>query len=302
MAGGFLLEGMDTMKRRFAIIEAAVSCGSPTRGSEGAYDALVRAGLPGLFGGAALLPMEKLAPCGDWPDGLRHLDTVMEVCRRVRANTLAALGRGEYPVVIGGDHSCAMGTLAALGEFYGAENLAVVYVDAHTDINTDRTSASGYIHGMDLAAACGLCCDELTVGKNRVNLLGENLHIIGARSIDPPEYGVVEQAGAHLYTAETVRRLGLEAVLARVLPALSGKRVHISFDVDVLDPSEFAATGYNIPFGLTVGEAGQILSAVLDTGLTVSFECVEYNPAMDPMGKDLDTLMGIFRMVSEKLR
>ena len=136
------------MARRFALIEAAVSCGSPTRGSEGAFDALVQAGLPGLFGDARLAPMEKLAPCGVWPDGLRHLDTVMEVCRRVRANTLAALGRGEYPVVIGGDHSCAMGTLAALGEFYGAENLAVVYVDAHTDINTDRTSASGYIHGM----------------------------------------------------------------------------------------------------------------------------------------------------------
>ena len=290
------------MARRFALIEAAVSCGSPTRGSEGAFDALVQAGLPGLFGDARLAPMEKLAPCGVWPDGLRHLDTVMEVCRRLRVNTLAALERGEYPVVIGGDHSCAMGTLAALGEFYGAENLAVVYVDAHTDINTDSTSASGYIHGMDLAAACGLCCDALTVGRNKVNLLGENLHIIGARSIDPPEYGIVERAGAHLYTAEAVRGQGVEAVLAQVFPALAGKRVHISFDVDVLDPLEFAATGYNIPFGLTVGEAGQILSAVLDTGLTVSFECVEYNPAMDPQKRDLNTLMGIFRMVSEKLR
>ena len=290
------------MARRFALIEAAVSCGSPTRGSEGAFDALVEAGLPGLFGDARLVPMEKLSPGGVWPDGLRHRDTVMEVGRGLRANTLAALGCGEYPVVIGGDHSCAMGTLAALGEFYGVENLAVVYVDAHTDINTDRTSVSGYIHGMDLAAACGLCCDALTVGKNRVNLLGENLHIIGARSIDPPEYGIVEQVGAHLYTAETVQKQGVEAVLARVLPALSGKRVHISFDVDVLDPPEFAATGYNIPIGLTVGEVKRILSAVLDTGLTVSFECVEYNPVMDPQKRDLDTLMGIFRMVSEKLR
>ena len=290
------------MKRRFALVEAAVSCGSPTRGSEGAYDALVQAGLPGLFGGTALYPMEKLAPCEHWPDGLRHLDTVMEVCRRLRANVLAALGRGEYPVVIGGDHSCAMGTLAALGEFYGAENMAVVYVDAHTDINTDRTSVSGYIHGMDLAAACGLCCEALTVGKNRVNLLGENLHIIGARSIDPPEYGVVEQVGARLYTAREVRERGLEAVLAQVLPALAGKRVHISFDVDVLDPSEFTATGYNIPDGLTVGEGKEILGAVLDTGLARSFECVEYNPAKDPDGTDLDSLMDIFRMVSEKLK
>ena len=125
------------MERRFALVEAAVSCGSPTRGSEGAFDALAGAGLGTLFGGAALMPMEKPVPCATWPEGLRHLDTVMEVCRRLRANTLSVLERGGYPIVIGGDHSCAMGSLAALGEFYGPEHLAVVYVDAHTDINTD---------------------------------------------------------------------------------------------------------------------------------------------------------------------
>lgn len=288
------------MERSFALVEAAVSCGSPTRGTEGAFDALVEAGLPALFGGARLLPMEKLAPCPAWPDGLRHLDTVMEVCRRLRANTLDALERGERPIVIGGDHSCAMGTLAALGEFYGAENVAVVYVDAHTDINTEKTSESGCIHGMDLAEACGLCCGALTVGRNRVNLLGKNLHFIGARSIDPPEYGIVEQVGAHLHTAEEVRERGLEDILGQVLPALEGKRVHISFDVDVLDPAQFRATGYNIPEGLTVAEVERILSGVLDTGLTCSFECVEYNPVMDPDGKDLDTLMGILQIVPEK--
>lgn len=289
------------MERRFALLEAAVSCGSPTRGSEGAYDALVRAGLPGVLGGASCCPMEKLAPCPVWPDGLRHLNTVMEVNRRLRAGVLAALERGEYPVVIGGDHSCAMGTLAALGEFYGAENLAVVYIDAHADINTEKTSVTGYIHGMDLAAACGLCCGELTVGRNRVNLHGENLHIIGGRSIDPPEYGILEQVGAHLHTAQEVREQGLEAVLDEVLPALSGKRVHISFDVDSLDPAEFSATGYNIPEGLTVAQAERIIRAVQAGGETVCFECVEYNPTMDRDGKDLATLLDMFRAVYEML-
>lgn len=290
------------MDRSFAIAEAAISCGSPTRGAEGAFDALVAAGLRALFGGARLLPMEKLAPCQRWPAGLRHLDTVMEVCRRLRSSVLDALSRGEYPVVIGGDHSCAMGTLAALGEFYGAENMAVVYVDAHTDINTEQTSESGCIHGMDLAAACGLCCDALTVGRNRVNLLGENLHFIGARSVDPPEYGLVERVGAHLHTAEEIRSRGLEAVLGDILPALAGKRVYISFDVDVLDPLEFKATGYNIPEGLTVAQVDRILEAVLDTGLSVCFECVEYNPIRDSDGRDLHTLMGILRRVSDKLK
>lgn len=290
------------MERSFALVEAAVSCGSPTRGTEGAFDALAGAGLAAAFGGARLLPMEKLAPCPRWPAGLRHLDTVMEVCRRLRASVLDALGRGEYPVVIGGDHSCAMGTLAALGEFYGAENLAVVYVDAHTDINTEMTSESGCIHGMDLAAACGLCCEALTVGRNRVNLLGENLHFIGARSIDPPEYGIVERVGAHLHTAEAVRERGLEAVLDQVLPALEGRHVHISFDVDVLDPAEFSATGYNIPEGLTLAQVERILCAVLDTGRTCSFECVEYNPVLDPGGGDLGALMKLLRGVADRLK
>ena len=256
------------MERSFALAEAAVSCGSPTRGTEGAFDALVGAGLPALFGGARLLPMEKLAPCERWPDGLRHLDTVMEVCRRLRAGVLDALERGECPVVIGGDHSCAMGTLAALGEFYGAENVAVVYVDAHTDINTEATSESGCIHGMDLAA----------------------------------EHGIVERVGAHLHTAREVRERGLEAVLGEILPALAGKRVHISFDVDVLDPAQFGATGYNIPEGLTAAEVERILGAVLDTGLVCSFECVEYDPTRDPNGQDLRTLMGILRTVADRLR
>ena len=167
------------MERHYALLEAAISCGSPTRGTERAYDTLVKAGLPQLLGGAACYPMEKLAPCEEYPPNLRHLDTVMAVSRRLRTNMLTALEREQFPVVVGGDHSIAMGSLAALGEFYGADKVAVVYIDAHADINTEKTSESGCIHGMDLAAACGLCCDELTVGKNKVNLLGENLHIIG---------------------------------------------------------------------------------------------------------------------------
>ena len=134
-----------------------------------------------------------------------------------------------------------------------------------------------------------------------MNLLGENLHFIGGRSIDPPEYGIIDQVGAHLHTAQEVRERGLEAVLEDVLPALAGKRVHISFDVDSLDPSEFTATGYNILDGLTVAQAGQIVRTVLATGQTVSFECVEYNPTLDRDGKDLQTLLRMFRLVKEGL-
>ena len=274
------------MKRRAAIIEAAISCGSPTRGTEGAYDALMSAGLGELFPGCAAVPMEKLAPCTEYPPHLKHLDTVMAVSRRLRTNVLAALEKGQFPLILGGDHSIAMGSLAALGEFYGAEELAVVYIDAHADINTEKSSASGYIHGMDLAAACGLCCEELTAGKNKINLLGKNLHIIGGRSIDPPEWGIMERLGVDFYSAEQIHAMGADKVMERVLPTLRGKRIHISFDVDSLDPTEFSSTGYLIPGGLTFAQVRQIVRAAADTGALVSFECVEYDPALDKSGAD----------------
>ncbi len=289
------------MEQPYALLEAAVSCGSPTRGTELAYDALVRAGLPALLGNAACYPMEKLAPCPHYPPHLLHLDTVMAVSRTLRANLLTALERGQYPVIIGGDHSIAMGSLAALGETYGAENLAVVYIDAHADINTEQTSVTGCIHGMDLAAACGLCCDALTVGRQKVNLLGKNLYILGGRSIDPPEYGILAQQGAHLYPPERLSGDGLEEVLSELLPALAGKKVHISFDVDSLDPSQFASTGYQIPNGLTLAQVHTIIRSVLDTGLACSFECVEYNPTLDLDGRDLAALLEVFRLVDRTL-
>lgn len=274
------------MKRRAAIIEAAISCGSPTRGTEGAYDALMSAGLGELFPGCTAMPMEKLAPCTEYPPHLKHLDTVMAVSRRLRTNVLAALEKGQFPLIVGGDHSIAMGSLAALGEFYGAEELAVLYIDAHGDINTEKTSTSGCIHGMDLAAACGLCCEELTAGKNKINLLGKNLHIIGGRSIDPPEWGIMERLGVDFYSAEQIHAMGADKVMERVLPTLRGKRIHISFDVDSLDPTEFSSTGYLIPGGLTFAQVRQIVRAAAGTGALVSFECVEYDPALDKSGAD----------------
>ena len=239
-----------------------------------------------MFPGCAAVPMEKLAPCTEYPPHLKHLDTVMAVSRRLRTNVLFALEKGLFPLIVGGDHSVAMGSLAALGEFYGAEELAVVYIDAHADINTEKSSASGYIHGMDLAAACGLCCEELTAGKNKINLLGKNLHIIGGRSIDPPEWGIMERLGVDFYSAEQIHAMGADKVMERVLPTLRGKRIHISFDVDSLDPTEFSSTGYLIPGGLTFAQVRQIVRAAADTGALVSFECVEYDPALDKSGAD----------------
>lgn len=282
------------MQGPYALVEAAVSCGSPTRGSERAFDALVELGLAEALG-CVCCPMEKLEPRVGSDARLKYLDTVMAVNRRLRDQVLTAFAQHEYPIVIGGDHSVAMGTLAALGETFGAENVAVVYIDGHADINTEITSVTGFIHGMDLAAACGLCCEELTVGKNKVNVLGENIYIIGGRSIDPPEYEIMAQQGVNYYSAEKVRTCGVDWVLGQILPKLSGKRVYISLDVDSMDPASFAATGYQLPDGLTLAEVEHLAATVLATEETVCFECVEYNPAMDPERVDGYKLLGLLK-------
>lgn len=282
-----------------ALLEAPIAVGSPTRGQEYAYDALMARGLNSLFPQAALYPMEKPTIATSYPAHLKYLSTVMHVSRQLRVNVLDALSHGNYPVIVGGDHSIAMGSLAAFGEAEGAEDVALVYVDAHADINTEQTSASHYIHGMDLAAACGLCTDELTVGTQKVNLLGSNIHIVGGRSIDPPEFDIMERLGVHMHSAHEVRTRGIAAVLDDVLSAVAGKQLHISFDVDSIDPHDFTSTGYVLPEGLFVRDVEAIFDCLVP--LSSSFECVEYNPTLDTTGRDGATLMGILAGVAAKI-
>ncbi|MBQ4065070.1 MAG: arginase family protein, partial [Clostridia bacterium] len=162
----------------------------------------------------------------------------------------------------------------------GAEELAVIYIDGHTDINTEATTETGFIHGMPLAAAMGLCDDLLTVG-NKVNLYGSNTYIIGARSIDDGEYPIIKEQGVTLFTAEDVRRMGMEAVMQEVLAGITASAIHVSFDVDVLDEAVFPATGYRMPNGLTLADVECALTASFSTGKVVSLDVVEYNPLLD---------------------
>lgn len=285
------------------IIEAPISAGSPTRGSECAFRAIRAAGLPPAFDVHQVhwVPMDPPPPSGGFPANLRHLPQVQTVCKAVRARVLDALDAGAFPIVLGGDHSIGMGTIAALGERFGPDQLSVAWIDAHTDINTDRSTHSGFIHGMPLAASMGLCCPELQIGCQRVNLKGSNTAVIGARSIDPPEYAILRQQGVHLFTADRVNRDGLDAVLDEVLFRLRTPALHISLDVDCLDPSVFTATGYVLPRGLLVTQVKTILRRLFQTGRAVSFELVEYNPALDSDGQGLASVLELLAEAAENI-
>lgn len=288
--------------KKLLVMEAPLSVGSPTRGTEDAYRALVGTGLDKILGDAAdFLPFDDARSVTErlCDDRLLHLETVMHVCRANLRRARRAMMDGYIPVTLGGDHSLAMSSIAALAERYGAERVAVIYVDSHADINTEETTPSGMIHGMPLAAAMGLCSDLPDVGKNKVNLLGKNTYIIGAHSIDPGEYPTIEEEGVHLYTADEVKSRGAKDIVREVLEATEGMKIHLSFDVDSINADDFPATGYAMRDSLPLAAVKQILEGVWRGAVVSSLDVVEYNPRLDVGGRCRDILFDIFKLFCE---
>lgn len=271
---------------KIAFMEAPVCAGSPTDGSQYAFETL-RPGIEKLFSASAhyFVPMSPSNRAGmASPYHLRDLEEVIDVSRRLYVNAKQVLADGDFPMVIGGDHSIAMGSIAAAAETVGASALSVIWIDGHTDINTERSTQTGCIHGMPLAQAMGLCTDLLNVGQEKIHLLGENLFIIGARSIDDGEWPILRSQGVHLYSADQVRTDGIHAVMSQVLAQVKTPYIHVSFDVDSMDSEVFPATGYRMPNGMTAYEAHHAFATALQSGRAVSADLVEYNPLLDSDG------------------
>lgn len=284
---------------KYLICEAPVCVGSPTNGTQWAYSELKKNGLEQLFGERAVFcdfKGEREVYDTDPNEKLKGLSTVMLVNNQNYRNMLEGHLSGLIPVCLGGDHSLAMSSIAALSDMTGDNDIAVIYVDGHTDINTAESSLTGYIHGMPLAQALGLCPKELDIGESKTHLYGENLYIIGARSIDPEEYVICENQGVHLYTAREVKARGADAVLDEVLKDIGNKKIHLSFDVDSIDGEEFSSTGYVMPDGLSYGCVYKTLERIIKRGIS-SLDIVEYNPLLDSDGKDREKLFNIFRIL-----
>lgn len=287
---------------KYLICEAPVCVGSPTNGTQWAYAHLKEKGLQSLFGERALFcdfKGEREAPDAEPNKKLKGLSTVMLVNEQNYRNMLEGHLNGLIPVCLGGDHSLAMSSIAALSDVTGPNDIAVIYVDGHTDINTAESSLTGYIHGMPLAQALGLCPKELDIGENKIHLYGENLYIVGARSIDPEEYVICEKQGVHLYTADDVKACGADKIIDKILNDIGDRKIHLSFDVDSIDGSEFPATGYVMPSGLSFDCVYGILKKVIDRGIS-SLDVVEYNPSLDTDGDCREKLFEIFKLLTDK--
>jgi arginase len=197
-----------------------------------------------------------------------------------------AADQGQVPLVLGGDHSAAIGTVAGMSRHFAknAKKLGVLWIDAHADMNTPDSSPSGNVHGMPLACIIGLGPPELTGIASHVPMVDpENVAILGLRSVDDIERFNVRGAGVHPFTMRDIDERGMRTVMQEAIHVVSSgtSGFHLSFDLDAVDPAEAPGVGTPVHGGITYREAHLAMEIVCDSGLMASLEMVELNPILD---------------------
>ncbi len=218
-------------------------------------------------------------------DGYRHLDQVRAWNLAVLAASTAELRAGRLPIMLGGDHCLAIGSIAAVAAHCreSGDRLRVIWLDAHTDFNTSAITPSGNIHGMPVACLCGIGPEVLTgIGGHIPAITPSQIRQIGIRSVDQDEKRLVKEHGLDIYDMRYIDEVGMRRVMEEALADVDERtHLHISFDVDVLDPRIAPGTGTRVPGGINYREAQLIMEMVADTGRMRSLDVVEVNPALD---------------------
>ena len=218
-------------------------------------------------------------------DKLRYLPEIVRACTLLSGRVEKIVGAGGFPLVIGGDHSIAIGTIAGMASHCkrGNKSLGVLWIDAHGDLNTDETSPSGNIHGMPVAAAIGLGALELTsVGGDFRKVDPKNVVLVATRELDPGERAHIKKYGINVFTMEEIDKHGMAVVMAKALRKLRNVDVlHVSFDLDAVDPSVAPGVGTPVKGGLEYREAHLAMETLNEFGKMNSLEIVEVNPILD---------------------
>ena len=211
----------------------------------------------------------------------RFLPEIKDTCTRIAAKVVEESSTGARPLVLGGDHSVALGTLGGLASVHGLGG--VLWIDAHADVNTPETSPSGNVHGMPLAAALGLAGPEFESDAWPLPALDpRRVVLLGLREADDGERKLLHDAGVRAFTMSEIDRIGVERAVREALDRVAGPGfVHISLDMDALDPEVAPGVGTPVRGGLTYREAHLALELVAESGLAGSLEVVEVNPILD---------------------
>lgn len=211
----------------------------------------------------------------------RHLHSIAGVCWDIYQQALVCNESGEIPIFLGGDHSLSIGTVAAITA--REQNVGVLWVDAHGDFNTPEITPSGNVHGMALAALLGRGAPELTdIGRPGAKLKASQAVILGARDVDALERVALRETGVLVLTMRDVDSMGLAAAAQQALEHFRPfNRIHVSLDMDALDPAEAPGVGTPVPGGLSYREAHLLMEILHDSGKVSSLDIVEINPILD---------------------
>jgi arginase len=277
-------------KRTIRIIGVPMDLGQSRRGVDMGPSALRYAGLQARLarlgyevydeGNIAVPNLEEKVVEGKG----RQLKAVTAVCQTIYQRALACVQRNDFVIFLGGDHSISIGTVAAAAQ---SEPVGVIWVDAHGDYNTPESSPSGNIHGMPVAVLVGDGPQELVnIGYEGVKIQPSQLVQIGVRALDTSERDRLAQSGASIYTMRHLDELGMAAVARRALERLRHlTHIHVSLDMDSLDPATAPGVGTPVPGGLTYREAHLLMEILGDSGRVRSLDIVEINPILDDQNK-----------------
>ena len=224
-------------------------------------------------------------PWGEPVEGYRHLDEVVAWNRAVMDAVAAELREGRLPILLGGDHCLGIGSITAVAHFCrdSGKQLRVLWLDAHADFNTHDVTPSGNIHGMPVACLCGIGPDALTkLGGDAPAIGPGQLRQIGIRSVDPGEKRLIQEHGLDVYDMRYIDEVGMKRAMEEALEGMDADtHLHVSFDVDFLDPSIAPGVGTTVPGGPNYREAQLVMEMIADSGRMGSLDIMELNPVLD---------------------
>ncbi|HMM66547.1 MAG TPA: arginase [Dokdonella sp.] len=278
-----------------SLIGAPTDIGAGHRGASMGPEALRVAGIAEALVARGIDVLDRgnlLGPTNPWTgptEGYRHLPQVVAWNRLVMEAVAAELRQDRMPVLLGGDHCLAIGSITAVARHCRERNkrLLVLWLDAHADYNTSTVTPSGNIHGMPVACLCGLGPQELTgLGGSAPALKPDCIRQIGIRSVDAGEKKLVRDAGLDIYDMRYIDEIGMKRVMEEALADIDDNtHVHVSFDVDFLDPGIAPGVGTTIPGGPNYREAQLCMEMIADRGGLASLDIMELNPAFDDHNK-----------------
>lgn len=284
------------MKSKNILLGVPMNLGANRSGIEFSIDVL-KEKFPEIFEKMEVIPVEKQKE--DFSNKkMKYKNTILTACELLARKVADEIDKGNRPIVIGGDHSIALGTVS--GVVKTEENLGILWIDAHGDMNTDQITMSGNIHGMPLAMLQGYGDKDMTncFGQN-AKIKSENVVILGARDLDTKEEELINKLNIKYITCEKAKSKGIEETLREIKEYLKVEKLHVSFDIDSLDPKSAPGVSTPVKNGFTVEEIVKTFEYVFENYKITSVDIVEFNPVNDEEEKTASLVKKLVEVIDK---